>query len=189
MSRRIIAALLLLSLLSLGTALAENNMVYGMIDEDGHVVPPHAWREPPADLGAWEIQVWTLAGYVPAPALGDGEAYCVFAQDGTLLVMQDMNVPWLEGVFAEDSGTQWFDDDTAADPTLAVRLLGFLGAVNPGMENHIRRLRLSWQYAVDGGVYVQCDGIPEDPAGEWITFVVRIEPTFQLQYFSCISNG
>ena len=31
--------------------------------------------------------------------------------------------------------------------------------------------------------------IPKDENDGWITFVVRLEPEWQIQYFSCVTNG
>ena len=58
------------------------------------------------------------------------------------------------------------------------------------MSRTIETMEVGWEEAFDGQIWMMISGIPKDREnGEWITFVVRLEPEWQIQYFACISNG
>ena len=58
------------------------------------------------------------------------------------------------------------------------------------MSQTIDHMEIDWESAQDGEIWMQVNGIPKDQEqGEAISFVVRIEPDWQIQYFACISNG
>jgi hypothetical protein len=176
-----------------------------------HLVPEHQERQMPEDLQEWEKEVWTLAGYdyeEMAPyrstaALQQWEdagtltrvfydhdginRYCTFAEDGTLLELQDVDVPWLSGDLLDN---RKYSRDERARQEISDRLIAFLDTVNPGMSQTIDHMEIDWETAQDGEIWMQVNGIPKDQEqGEAISFVVRIEPDWQIQYFACISNG
>ncbi len=176
-----------------------------------HLVPGHQERQMPEDLQEWEKEVWTLAGYdyeEMAPyrstaALQQWEdagsltrvfydhdginRYCTFAEDGTLLELQEMDAPWLSGDLLDN---RKYSRDERARQEISDRLISFLDTVNPGMSQTIDHMEIDWETAQDGEIWMQVNGIPKDQEqGEAISFVVRIEPDWQIQYFACISNG
>ena len=176
-----------------------------------HLVPEHQDRQMPEDLREWEKELWTLAGYdyeEMAPyrstaALQQWEdagtltrvfydhdginRYCTFAEDGTLLELQDVDVPWLSGDLLDN---RKYSRDERARQEISDRLIAFLDTVNPGMSQTIDHMEIDWESAQDGEIWMQVNGIPKDQEqGEAISFVVRIEPDWQIQYFACISNG
>ena len=58
------------------------------------------------------------------------------------------------------------------------------------MSQTIDRMVIEQEWTQDGQVWIFLNGLPKDPEnGEWMTFVVRVEPEWQIQYFACISNG
>ena len=176
-----------------------------------HLVPEHEERQMPKDLREWENTLWTLAGYnytemeacrsitneqiwEDAGTLTrvryqqDGlNRYCTFAEDGTLLELQEENAAWLSGDLP--ASLKYVRNKTARQE-ISDRLIAFLDVVNPGMSKTIDHMEIDWEKAQNGEVWMQVNGIPKDQEqGEWISFVVRIEPDLQIQYFACISNG
>ena len=166
-----------------------------------HQVPAHDRREMPEDMEAYEKSIWQLAGYDPdelAPAETTSNQqgktirtrafrHCVFDPNGTLLELQDENVPWLSETLNE---SRRYIQDKAAVGQISDRVIAFLDAVNPGMSGTIDAMQASWEQTLGNQTWIQLDGIPEDREnGEWISFVVRLEPEWQIQYFACISNG
>ena len=113
--------------------------------------------------------------------------HCLFDVDGTLLELQDEAVPWLSETMQESVK---YARDKAALQQISDRVIAFLDAVNPGMSRTIETMEVGWEEAFDGQIWMMISGIPKDREnGEWITFVVRLEPEWQIQYFACISNG
>ena len=73
---------------------------------------------------------------------------------------------------------------------LSDRLIDFLESVNPGMSRTIDHMEVVKEGTLDGQTWIFIEGLPKDTQnGEWITFVVRVEPEWQIQYLACISNG
>lgn len=164
----------------------------------------------PENLQEWEKEIWTKAGYnyqemePHRSAAGDQRwqefgnltrvfydhdginRYCTFAEDGTLLELQEMDAPWLSG---DLPASLKYVRDEKARQDISERLITFLDTVNPGMSQTIDHMQIGWESTQGGQIWMQVDGIPADPNGEWITFVVRVEPEWQIQYFACISNG
>ena len=166
-----------------------------------HLVPGHDVREMPEDMEAYENRLWQLAGYDPGELSSaevtffpDGrmmrqrvDHHCLFDVDGTLLELQDEAVPWLSETMQESVK---YARDKAALQQISDRVIAFLDAVNPGMSRTIETMEVGWEEALDGQIWMMISGIPKDREnGEWITFVVRLEPEWQIQYFACISNG
>lgn len=176
-----------------------------------HLVPEHQAREMPEDLQAWEKGIWTLAGYdyeemesyrstseerrwEDAGTLTKVHyendhliRYCTFAEDGTLLELQESDALWL-GHELQKSVKYVQDEKTIQE--LSDRLIAFLEYVNPGMSQTIDHMEVVKEGTLDGQTWIFIDGIPKDTQnGEWIAFVVRVEPEWQIQYLSCISNG
>lgn len=79
--------------------------------------------------------------------------------------------------------------DEDALQQISDRLVNFLETVNPGMSKTINLLKVDWEQELDGQIWMEIDGIPKDENEGWITFVVRLEPDWQIQYFSCVSIG
>ena len=115
------------------------------------------------------------------------DRYCTFAEDGTLLELQDLNVPWLGENLPESR--KYVRDDIALQE-ISDHLIAFLEKVNPGMGQTVDHFSVMWESEQNGQIWMQVDGAPKDEKnGEWITFVVRLEPEWQIQYFACVSNG
>ena len=175
-----------------------------------HLVPEHQEREMPENLQEWEQEIWALAGYdyadmAPYRSVREAEnwqdagtltvtsyrhdglnRHCTFAEDGTLLELQDENVPWLRTL----SGSLKYTRDEEARQEISNRLIEFLEAVNPGMSQTIDRMSIGWECTYEGQIWMEVYGLPKDTErGEWMTFAVRLEPEWQIQYFACISNG
>lgn len=182
-----------------------------MVSQDPiHLIPEHRERQMPENLQEWEKEIWTKAGYnyqemePHRSAAGDQRwqefgnltrvfydhdginRYCTFAEDGTLLELQEMDAPWLSG---DLPASLKYVRDEKARQDISERLITFLDTVNPGMSQTIDHMQIGWESTQGGQIWMQVDGIPADPNGEWITFVVRVEPEWQIQYFACISNG
>lgn len=176
-----------------------------------HLVPEHQAREMPEDLQAWEKEIWTLAGYDyeemrPYRNTSEGQIwedagtltralyeddrlnrYCTFAEDGTLLLLQEMDAPWLNKEL--QASVKYVQDENAIQE-LSDRLIDFLESVNPGMSRTIDHMEVAKEGTLDGQTWIFIEGLPKDTQnGEWITFVVRVEPEWQIQYLACISNG
>ena len=154
------------------------------VDTMGHVIPPHDYREAPADMEAWEQVVWALAGYDGVTA--DLTTY--FAEDGTLLELQDTSAVWLDEVYTS-ADTQWGDTSITTDPQTYSRLVSFLDQVNPGMSRGYRSGWMEWRTVINGVQYAQYNMQPDTEDGEWLTFTVEESPEWKIQYFACISNG
>ena len=176
-----------------------------------HLVPEHQERQMAENLQEWEHEIWTMAGY-SYPEMAsyrrtaedhqwedagtltrvfydhDGmNRVCTFAEDGTLLELQEMDAPWLSGGLP--ASLKYVRDEKARQD-ISERLIAFLDSANPGMSRTIDHMQIEWECAQDGQIWMMVNGIPADPDnGEWITFVVRLEPEWQIQYFACISNG
>ena len=176
-----------------------------------HLVPEHLEREMPENLQEWEKEIWALAGYdytemAQYRSIREAEnwqdagtltvtsyweeglnRHCTFAEDGTLLELQDENVLWLSEAPPESLK---YARDEKARQEISSRLIAFLDTVNPGMSQTVDRMSIGWEYAYEGQTWMEIYGLPKDAAnGEWMTFVVRLEPEWQIQYFACISNG
>ena len=106
--------------------------------------------------------------------------------DGTLLELQDEDVPWLS--IALNNSRKYVRDEEALQQ-ISDRLVNFLETVNPGMSKTIREMQVDWEQELDGQIWIKINGIPKDENDGWITFVVRLEPEWQIQYFSCVTNG
>ena len=187
----------------------------GMFDEtvSVHDVPIHDERQMPEDIQGLERGIWTIAGYNDYDEISQFrditeehlwasagtmlkviyadsnrlDRYCTFAEDGTLLELQDLNVPWLGENLPESR--KYVRDDVALQE-VSDRLMAFLEKANPGMGQSVDHFSVMWESGQNGQIWMQIDGIPKDEkTGEWITFVVRLEPEWQLQYFACVSNG
>ncbi len=161
------------------------SVAYSM-DGNGHVIPAHDYREAPADMEGWKRTVWRLAGYENITA----EQECYFADDGTLLELQDTAVPWLNEVYQSDN-IQWGGEAYPLDAETNAKLISFLDAVNPGMSRGYQNGGwMEWKCTMNGIQYAQYNLQPEDPVeGEWLTFTVEESPEWKIQYFACISNG
>ena len=158
---------------------------------EGSVVPSHDEREFPEDIQAWEISLWDKAGYDGEKLLryNDGSCLCTFAEDGTLLELQDTAVPWLT-MYVDGSQIEWFDEDpVTADEKTTQKLLDFLAYANPGMEKNFASFNLAWRVTYDGKSYVQYEGVAKNGSEETVIFVLNETASFLIQYFSCISNG
>jgi len=176
-----------------------------------HLVPDHQTRKMPENLQEWEKDVWSFAGYdyeemQPYRHTREAEIWedagtltmtlyqndimnrhCTFAEDGTLLELQEENTPWLSGDLP--ASVKYVRDEKALQD-ISNRLIAFLDSVNPGMSQTIDRMSVSFEKEYEGTTWMEIYGLPKDSEnGEWITFVVRLEPEWQIQYFSCISNG
>ena len=176
-----------------------------------HLVPEHQERQMPENLQEWEKELWTLAGYdyeemAPYRSTAADQKwedagsltrvfyehdgimrYCTFAEDGTLLELQDMDALWLSGDYL--SSLKYSRDETVRQE-ISDRLIAFLDSVNPGMSQTIDHMEIDWEGTQDGQIWMYLNGIPKDQeTGEWIIFAVRLEPEWQIQYFACISNG
>lgn len=176
-----------------------------------HLVPEHQARKMPEDLQEWEKEIWTLAGYDyeemrPYRNTSEGQIwedagtltrvlyeddhlnrYCTFAEDGTLLELQEMDAPWLNKEL--QASVKYVQDENAIQE-LSDRLIDFLESVNPGMSRTIDHMEVVKEGTLDGQTWIFIEGLPKDTQnGEWITFVVRVEPEWQIQYLACISNG
>lgn len=96
--------------------------------------------------------------------------------------------PWLKEE-ALRASVKYVQDESAIQE-LSDRLITFLESVNPGMSRTIDHMEISRESTLNGQTWIFIDGIPKDTQnGEWIVFVVRVEPEWQIQYLSCISNG
>ncbi len=205
----LLAAICLVGAFSTRETNAEINqqMHFFNTDEAYHVIPEHDSRELPEDLAAYESGIWQMAGYDYAEmaphrveSRGNGQIrayyedggtglnrYCIFAEDGTLLELQRLDdVPWLGGDYTDSTS---YRSDEEYMQELTDWLLSFLATVNPGMESTIDIFQVQWEGKDENAVWMQIEGIPKAEDGEWITFVVQLAPTRQLQYFACISNG
>ena len=176
-----------------------------------HLVPDHQTRKMPENLQEWEKDVWSFAGFDydemqqyrhtrEAEIWEDAgtltmtlyqndimNRHCTFAEDGTLLELQEENTPWLSGDLP--ASVKYVRDEKALQD-ISNRLIAFLDSVNPGMSQTIDRMSVSFEKEYEGTTWMEIYGLPKDSEnGEWITFVVRLEPDWQIQYFSCISNG
>ena len=165
----------------------------------------------PENLQEWEKDVWSFAGYDyeemqqyrhtrEAEIWEDAgtltmtfyqndimNRHCTFAEDGTLLELQEENTPWLSGDLP--ASVKYVRDEKALQD-ISNRLIAFLDSVNPGMSQTIDRMSVSFEKEYEGTTWMEIYGLPKDSEnGEWITFVVRLEPEWQIQYFACISNG
>ena len=187
----------------------------GVQDEtvSAHDVPIHDERLMPGDIQSLERGIWTIAGYDDYDEISQFrditeehlwasagtmlkvtyadsnrlDRYCTFAEDGTLLELQDLNVPWLGEDLPESR--KYVRDDVALQE-ISDHLMAFLEKVNPGMGQTVDHFSVMWESEQNGQIWMQVDGAPKDEKnGEWITFVVRLEPEWQLQYFACVSNG
>ena len=154
------------------------------VDRLGHVIPAHDYRTTPEDMQAWEQIVWALAGYDSVSA---GQT-TYFADDGTLLELQDTEVPWLNDVYTSDN-TQWGGEEYTMDSGTYARLVSFLDQVNPGMSRSYHPGWMEWRIVIDGVQYAQYNLLPDTEDGEWLTFTVQESPEWKIQYFACISNG
>ena len=155
--------------------------------EPASSIPAHDEREFPEDIGAWEAQLWTRAGYQPEDIMSRG-GHCVFVEDGTLVELQDSDVPWLS--MHVDGTEATFFDDQMAEEAVAEKLTDFLAFANPGMERTVDHYQLAWRCQYGDSVYAQYEGMPKDGGEEdTVTFVIQEKPEFQIQYFACISNG
>ena len=158
---------------------------------EGSVIPAHDDRDFPEDIEAWEISLWDKAGYDGEKVFqyNDGLCTCTFAEDGTLLEMQDAAVPWLS-MYVDGSQIEWFDEKpVTADEKTTKQLLDFLAYANPGMEKNFASFNLAWRVRYDGRSYVQYEGVAKDGGEETVIFVLNETADFLIQYFSCISNG
>ncbi len=176
-----------------------------------HLVPEHQDRQMPENLQEWEKELWTMAGYnyeEMAPYRSTAEdhqwedagtltrvfyehdgvnRYCTFAEDGTLLELQEADAPWLSRVLPDS--LKYVRDEKAIQE-ISDRLIAFLDSVNPGMSRTIDRMSVAWEKEYEGQTWMEVYGLPKDTEnGEWISFAVRLEPEWQIQYFACISNG
>ena len=163
-------------------------------------IPAHDRREKPSDMDAYERSIWKLAGYNPEESASVGTPYtrdgqivgtkvsqhCTFDDDGTLLGLQDENAPWLS---IDLNNSRKYVRDEEALQQISDRLVNFLETVNPGMSKTIREMQVDWEQELDGQIWIKIDGIPKNENDGWITFVVRLEPDWQIQNFSCTSNG
>ena len=170
------------------------------------MISSHDQREKPSDMDAYENMdayersIWELAGYsqeeiqsASTPYIQNGQTvgirvyqYCTFDDDGTLLELQDENAPWLS---MDLNNSRKYVRDEEALQQISDRLVNFLETVNPGMSKTINLLKVDWEQELDGQIWMKIDGIPKDENEGWITFVVRLEPDWQIQYFSCVSIG
>ena len=158
---------------------------------EGSVVPSHDDRDFPEDIEAWEISLWDKAGYDGEKVIqyNDGLCTCTFAEDGTLLELQDTAAPWLS-MYVDGSQIEWFDEKpVTADEKTTQKLLDFLAYANPGMEKNFSSFNLAWRVRYDGRSYVQYEGVAKDGSEETVLFVLNETADFLIQYFSCISNG
>ena len=163
-------------------------------------ISAHDQREKPSDMVAYERSIWELAGYNPEELASGGTPYildsqivgtidsrhCTFDNDGTLLELQDENAPWLS---IDLNNSRKYVRDEEALQQISDRLVNFLETVNPGMSKTIREMQVDWEQELDGQIWIKINGIPKDENDGWITFVVRLEPEWQIQYFSCVTNG
>ena len=152
-------------------------------------ISSHDQREKPADMAAYERNIWALAGYNPTDSQSAGaqkDQHCTFDDDGTLLELQDEVVPWLS--MNLNSSRKYVRDEETLQQ-ISDRLVNFLETVNPGMSKTIREMQVDWEQELDGQIWIRINGIPKDERDGWITFVVRLEPDWQIQYFSCVTNG
>ena len=154
------------------------------VDSYGHVIPAHDYRTRPEDMKAWEQVIWGLAGYDSVT----GNKTCYFADDGTLLELQDADAPWLHNVYS-DPDTQWGGESFTMDDATWSRLLSFLDQVNPGMSRGYKPGWMEWRIVIDGVQYAQYNLEPDTEDGEWLSFTVEESPEWKIQYFSCVSNG
>ena len=110
---------------------------------------------------------------------------CITDTSGKILELRNTGNPWQDSSFNyEDS---YPDPVTAEDA--ANKVLAYLGQVNPGIMKRIERLKIQCWLEQGGEVYLE---FCEDPiAQDWdgILFVVRVRPDWQLEYYSCFSNG
>jgi hypothetical protein len=164
------------------------------------MISSHDQREKPSDMDAYERSIWELAGYsqeeiqsASTPYIQNGQTvgtrvyqYCTFDDDGTLLELQDENAPWLS---MDLNNSRKYVRDEEALQQISDRLVNFLETVNPGMSKTIREMQVDWEQELDGQIWIKIDGIPKNENDGWITFVVRLEPDWQIQYFSCVTNG
>ena len=158
-------------------------------DIEMRTISSHDQREKPSDMAAYERSVWELAGYNPEDSESVGVPqyqHCTFDDDGTLLELQDEDVPWLS--IALNNSRKYVRDEEALQQ-ISDRLVNFLETVNPGMSKTIREMQVDWEQELDGQIWIKINGIPKDENDGWITFVVRLEPEWQIQYFSCVTNG
>jgi len=180
-------------------------------EEPVHLVPEHQERQMTENLQEWEKEIWTVAGYnypemEPYRSTAEDHHWedagtltrvfydhdginrtCTFAEDGTLLELQEMDAPWLGGNLP--SSLKYVRDEKARQD-ISDRLVAFLDRVNPGMSRTIDHMQIEWEWMQDGQIWMMVNGMPTDPDNEeWMTFVVRLEPEWQIQYFACISNG
>ena len=156
------------------------------VDAQGHVIPPHDYRTMPADIEAWKQVVWALAGY---DSVDEQQQACYFADDGTLLELQDLSAPWLHTVYTEP-GTQWGGESYTMDSETYARLVHFVEEVNPGMTRGYEPGWMEWRTEINGVRYAQYNLKPQNEEdGEWLLFTVEESPEWKIQYFACISNG
>ena len=136
-----------------------------------------------------EGRIWEDAGTLTRVLYEDDRLnrYCTFAEDGTLLELQEMDAPWLNKELR--ASVKYVQDENAIQE-LSDRLIDFLETVNPGMSRTIDHMEVVKEGTLDGQTWIFIDGIPKDMQnGEWITFVVRVEPEWQIQYLSCIPSA
>lgn len=191
---------------------AQEDRISDVLDrEPVYTIPDHDEREMPQDLSFAEKKIWELSGFdyeqmAPYREVSEGyhdpsgsnliiisymnsqglDRYCTLAEDGSLLELQDKNAPWLGRNWNESNK---YRNDALMQQEITDQLIAWLEMVNPGMSRNIDHIRIEWEGEIDSEIWMQISGIPADPYGEWITFVIRVEPDWQLQYFACISNG
>ena len=166
-----------------GLSEKEDGRAHQRSDFSGPSIPSHDPRVKPEDMEAWETQLWEKAGYDPEKLLHSETAHCWFAEDGTLLELQDETAPWLEDL----STAEWFDEFPEAESEAVKPLREFLQFANPGMGKDFN-FRMVWKAKIGGATYIQYD-MSSPYSDESILFVVKEQPDYQIQYFSCISNG
>ena len=116
---------------------------------------------------------------------GDLSLSCMSNTGGKVLELRNMSNPWQDKNFDYETPCPY----TEMVEEAAKRVMEYLEQVNPEDSKRIDHLKVQCWSEQNDELYLE---FCEDPiAQDWdgILVVVRVKPDWQLQYYSCFSNG
>ena len=145
--------------------------------ESGYILNPSTYGYAYKQNGRYQIELCDDSGNL--------NLNCIIDAEGKILELRNSSNLWQDRNFNYDKSYP----DFASAEEAATRIMMYLEKTNPEARGRINHLKIQCWMDQDDEVYLE---FCEDPiAQDWdgILVVVRIKPDWELEYYSCFSNG
>ena len=144
-----------------------------LLTAQGYAVDPQAEWSGWTDEGSLGISIYA----------SDGEEYfCIFAEDGSLLVLEHRNPDWFMGEEETDGD---IPPETLAEIKALVR--PFMEDVSPAIAEKADQLQVLSRTVTEDGIQYWI--LSEDEITGDVLVVLRIAPSLRLEYYSASGDG